>query len=377
MKRVLSVAVIGLLAVTLVACAGKARVRQPAELVKVSNQFDLMPVWSVSIGSSEPFNFHPAVVGDAVYAASRRGNLRKMDLQSGKTLWDVTVPEKLIIGPGSDGKVTAVVSTEGDVFAYDDNGKNIWKYHIGSEVLTAPVVAGDVVVIRGLDNRFVGLDAATGKRRWIYQRQQSALSLRVGYGMLSIGNEVIVTGFAGGRFGMIGIANGGLVWETPISFPKGFSEIERLNDVSAKPSIEGDRICAVSYQGRIGCAQARTGTLIWVKDFSSFTGTTQSTEFVFAANEKSFVTAFRSSDGVQVWENTQLTWRDVGEPLSIGRVVLMGDKQGYIHAMSQSSGEMLARIRHDTTPVTAAPIAVGGLILVQSQGGKLAAYSPK
>lgn len=377
MKRVLSAAVIGLLAVTLVACAGKARVRQPAELVKVSNQFDLAPVWSVSIGSSEPFNFHPAVVGDAVYAASRRGNLRKMDLQSGKTLWDVTVPEKLIIGPGSDGKVTAVVSTEGDVFAYDDNGKNIWKYHIGSEVLTAPVVAGDVVVIRGLDNRFVGLDAATGKRRWIYQRQQSALSLRVGYGMLSIGNEVIVTGFAGGRFGMIGIANGGLVWETPISFPKGFSEIERLNDVSAKPSIEGDRICAVSYQGRIGCAQARTGTLIWFKDFSSFTGTTQSTEFVFAANEKSFVTAFRSSDGVQVWENTQLTWRDVGEPLAIGRVVLMGDKQGYIHAMSQSSGEMLARIRHDTTPVTAAPIAVGGLILVQSQGGKLAAYSPK
>jgi outer membrane protein assembly factor BamB len=38
---------------------------------------------------------------------------------------------------------------------------------------------------------------------------------------------------------------------------------------------------------------------------------------------------------------------------------------------------MLARIRHDSTPVTAAPIAVGGLILVQSQGGKLAAYSPK
>jgi outer membrane protein assembly factor BamB len=377
MKRLLGAAVVAVLAVSLVACSGKARVRQPAELVKVSNQFDLAPVWSVSIGSSEPFNFHPAVVGDAVYAASRRGSLRKLDLQSGKTLWEATVPEKLIIGPGSDGTVTVVVSTEGDVFAYDDTGKNIWKFHIGGEVLTAPVVAGGVVVIRGLDNRFVGLDAATGKRRWLYQRQQSALSLRVGYGMLSIGNEVIVTGFAGGRFGMIGIANGGLVWETPISFPKGFSEIERLNDVSAKPSMEGERICAVSYQGRIGCAQARTGTLIWFKDFSSYTGTTQSADSVFAANEKSYVTAFRSSDGVQVWENTQLTWRDVGEPLAIGRVVLMGDKQGYIHALSQSSGEMLARIRHDTTPVTAAPIAVSGLILVQSQGGKLTAYSPK
>jgi len=38
---------------------------------------------------------------------------------------------------------------------------------------------------------------------------------------------------------------------------------------------------------------------------------------------------------------------------------------------------MLARIRHDSSPISAAPIAVGGLILIQSQGGKIAAYSPK
>jgi outer membrane protein assembly factor BamB len=55
----------------------------------------------------------------------------------------------------------------------------------------------------------------------------------------------------------------------------------------------------------------------------------------------------------------------------------MGDAQGYIHAFSQANGEMVARIRHDSSPISAAPLAVGGLILVQSQGGKLAAYSPK
>ena len=203
------------------------------------------------------------------------------------------------------------------------------------------------------------------------------MSLRVGYGMLAIGNEVIVTGFTGGRFGMIAIANGGLVWETPVSFPKGFSEIERLNDVTAKPSMEGDILCAVSYQGRIGCGQARTGNLLWFKDYSSYTGTSQSTDMVFSANDKSYVTAFATKDGTQVWENTQLTFRDVGESLAVGRVLLMGDAQGYIHAFSQANGEMVARIRHDSSPISAAPIAVGGLILVQSQGGKIAAYSPK
>ena len=65
------------------------------------------------------------------------------------------------------------------------------------------------------------------------------------------------------------------------------------------------------------------------------------------------------------------------ESLAVGRVLLMGDAQGYIHAFSQAKGEMVARIRHDSSPISAAPLAVGGLILVQSQGGKLAAYSPK
>ena len=376
-KLVSTTLVLGSVMLALTACSGGSRVRKPAELVPVSNQFDLTPVWSTSVGSSESFNFHPAVAGDAVYAASHRGNLAKIDLRTGEKVWDVSVPDRLSIGPGSDGRTTAVVTTKGTVYAYDDTGKPIWNVAVGSEVLSEPVVAGGLVIIRALDNRFIGFDAQTGVRKWTYQRQQSALSLRVGYGMLAINNEVIVTGFAGGRFGMIAIANGGLVWETPVSFPKGFSEIERLNDVTAKPSMEGEIICAVSYQGRVGCGQARTGNLLWFKDYSSYTGTAQSPSLVFSSNEKSYVTAFAVKDGSQVWENTQLTFRDVGEPMAVGRVLLVGDAQGYVHALSQANGEMLARIRHDSSPITAAPIAVNGLILIQSQGGKLAAYSPK
>lgn len=376
-KLASTVLVVSCVVGSLVACSGSSRVRKPSDLVPVTNQFDLSPVWSTNIGASESFNFHPAVAGDAVYAASHRGNLSKIDLMTGKKIWEVSVPDRLSIGPGSDGRTTAVVTTKGSVYAYDDTGKPLWNVNVGSEVLSEPVVAAGIVIIRTLDSRFVGLDAQTGTRKWTYQRQQAPLSLRVGYGMLAIGNEVVVTGFASGRFGMIAIANGGLIWETPVSFPKGFSEIERLNDVTAKPSMEGDIICAVSYQGRVGCAQARTGNLLWFKDYSSYTGTAQSPDLVFSSNEKSHVTAFAVKDGSQVWENTQLTFRDVGEPMAIGKVLLVGDAQGYVHALAQANGEMLARIRHDSSPITAAPIAVNGLILIQSQGGKLAAYSPK
>lgn len=365
------------LPIFLIACSGSSKVRKPADLVNVTNQVELAEVWSTSVGSSVPANFRPVVASDHVFAASARGTLSKLNIQNGRVVWEVSVPEKLSIGPGSDGKTTVVISTEGNVYAYDEAGKNIWKTPIGSEVLSDPIVAAGVVVIRTLDNRFIGLDAANGKRRWIYQRQQAPLSLRVGYGMLQIGNDAIVTGFASGRFGAMALSNGGLIWESAVSFPKGFSEIERLNDVTSRPSLEEGRLCVVSYQGKIGCAELRTGNLVWSKDFSSYTGTTQSLEFVFAADEKSHVTAYRASDGVQVWQNTQLTWRDVGEPLAVGRVVMMGDKQGYVHLLNQNSGEMISRIRHDSTPVSAAPIAAGGVIIIASQGGKIAAYRPR
>jgi outer membrane protein assembly factor BamB len=375
--RLLRWGAIASLSIALIACSGSSKVRKPAELVNITNQVELAEVWSTSVGSSIPANFRPVVADDHLFAASARGTLSKLNIQTGRVVWEVSVPEKISIGPGSDGKITVVVSSEGNAYGYDESGKNIWKHLIGSEVLSDPIVAAGVVVIRTLDHRFVGLDASTGKRRWIYQRQQSPLSLRVGYGMLLVGNDAVVTGFAGGRFGALALSNGGLIWESAVSFPKGFSEIERLNDVTSRPSLEEGRLCVVSYQGKIGCAELRSGNLAWSKDFSSYTGTTQSTEFVFAANEKSHVYAYRASDGVQVWENTQLTWRDVGEPLAVGKVVLMGDKQGYVHLLNQNSGQLVSRIRHDSSPVSAAPIAAGGVIIIASQGGKIAAYRPR
>ena len=129
--------VASLLAATLVGCSGSSRVRKPADLAPVSNQFDMQQVWSSSIGSSEGFNFHPVVAGDAVYAASQRGNLAKIDLATGNKVWEVSVPERLSIGPGSDGRTTVAVSTKGTVYAYDDTGKQLWNVNVSSEVLSA------------------------------------------------------------------------------------------------------------------------------------------------------------------------------------------------------------------------------------------------
>lgn len=359
----------------LVGCSGTKR-KLAADLAPINTMISLQQAWSISVGKSDPYTFRPVVLGDELLAASAGGNLYRVDASTGRVVWNIKVGSDLSAGPGTDGRLIAVANAKGMVYAFDMNGTKLWEESVGTEVLTEPLVGGGVVVVRTVDNRFVGLDAATGKRRWVYQRGQTALSLRSSYGMMNINNEVVMTGLSGGKFGLIALANGNLIWESLLSMPRGFSEIERLNDIAAKPSLVGSRMCAVSYQGKIGCGEIKTASIAWAKDFSSFTGVAQTPDRVFSANEKSHVVAFNAANGQEIWRNESMVWRDLGEPLAVGKVVVFGDGQGYVHLLSQDNGNVLGRVRVDSSAVAAAPVAAGGVIVVQSKGGTLAGFRP-
>ena len=54
-RRLATALLIGSLAFTFIGCSGSARVRKPAELTPVTNQFEMLPVWTTNVGSSEKF----------------------------------------------------------------------------------------------------------------------------------------------------------------------------------------------------------------------------------------------------------------------------------------------------------------------------------
>ena len=359
----------------LVACSS-AKKREPAALVPVEDKAAISAVWSISVGKSETFTMRPALAGDYIFTSSGNGTITKIDVLTGKVMWEVKAPVELSSGPGSDGSVVVVGTAKGSVYAYDANGQKIWEEKVGGEVLTEPLVLSGVAVIRTIDNRFLGLEAKTGKRLWSYVRPQSALALRTSFAMMPIASDALITGFSGGKIGILGINSGNLLWEASLAFPKGFSEIERMTEVAAKPTLVGKRLCAVAFQGRIACGEVGAPNFVWSKEFSSFTGTAQNQDFVYAADEKSHVVAYRAADGVEVWRNETMTWRDVGEPLVVGAWVVMGDSQGYLHVLDQAGGKEVSRVRVDSSAIGAAPIVASGLLIVQTRGGTLAAYRP-
>ena len=311
-KGFLLMALIGIM--TLQGCSGTKR-RSAADLTPILNPINIERVWSVNLGKALSYSFKSILNGDDVYASSE-----------------------------------------------------------GGEILTEPLVVAGLVVVRTIDNRFIAIDAQTGKRRWVTPKTPSLLSLRTSYSMAAINNEVIFTGFSSGQFGLINLANGSTIWESLLAPPKGTSEIERLSDIAAKPTLMGTRMCAVSYQGKVGCGDIKTAKMSWSKDFSSFSGTTQSPDAVFVVNDKSYVVAFDAIRGDELWRNEKLVWRDVGEPLAVGKYILAGDSQGYLHLFSQDKGDELGRVRVDSSGITAGPIATQSSVIVQTKGGTLAAY---
>jgi len=349
---------------------------EPAKLQEIQQVLAVRQVWSVSVGKSGRYVMQPAVAGNNVYVSAAGGTVTALEGATGHTIWQGKADVDLTSGPGSDGTLTAVAGEKGAVIAFDEKGAQKWKIAVNGEVLTAPLVGQGLVIVRTTDGRILGLDPSNGERKWIYQRSPSALNLRSSLPMVFAGDNIVL-GFAGGKLGALSASNGALRWEAAVSYPRGVSEIERLNDVTGAPSINGSQVCAASFQGRVACFDLSTGAPQWGRDFSSPTGVTQDGGSLFSVDEKSVVHGFRAQSGADLWKNDSLLWRDLGTPLAFGRAVIVGDSEGWLHFLSSDDGKFVARVKTDGSAIGAAPVVVGQTLVVQTSGGGVYGYLPK
>lgn len=354
--------------------ASKSKTALPAPLVELKGSMAVRTAWKLEVGKAEGYIFSPVLAGGSVIVAGGNGAIARVDGATGKALWRIKAPTALSAGVGTDGKVIVVGGVKGVVYAYDMDGKALWNSQSSSEVLSSPVVGEGIVVVRSFDNRIIGLDAATGEKKWTVQRPSPPLTIRNAPGMVVAGKDVIVAQ-PGGKLVAILLASGAPRWEVAVGEARGATELERVTDIGGMPVVIGGEVCAVSYQGRVGCFDLATGTARWTKELSSNVGVAVDDNFVFAADDKGAVLAFARDSGVSAWKNDKLGYRNLSTPVSYGRTVAVGDYQGYIHFMSREDGTFLARAATDGSAVLATPVVVGSNLIFQTQNGTVTAIA--
>jgi outer membrane protein assembly factor BamB len=361
----------------LAACSSsKDERRVPTPLTEFKPVLDVQQVWKASVGKSGRYLFSPVAVGDAVYAAGENGSVEKIDGKTGQTIWRAKLDSDLSSGVGSDGNLTAVGALKGGVFVLGPDGKLLWKTSVQGEIISPPLVGNGLVIVRTIDGQIIAFAAQTGEQKWNFRNRAVPLNLRVSSGMTFAADAAVLAGFPGGGLVALNLQTGEPYWQAPVSFPKGVTEVERINDVSGPPTLVGAETCAVTFQGQVGCFDANSGRPLWQKSFSSRSGLAQDDSVVAGGDDWSVVTAYDTSSGNQLWRNDKLKSRDVGVPYLLGRALVMGDYQGYVHFLSRDDGTFIARMKTDGSPITAAPVLAGDTLVVQTTDGDLYGFRP-
>jgi len=353
---------------------GNAPVKLP-ELPGISNAVPIRSIWQVNVGAAGDAVFFPAVIAGQVYAASQDGGIAKIDGQTGRQVWRVIAGSKLSGGVGADAELVVVGTVDGEVLAFSSkDGALRWRTRISSEMLAAPVVAGDLVVVRSSDSRVFGLDARDGRRRWVYQRSAASLSIRSPAGVV-VHRGYAYAGFSGGKLVAIALSNGGVRWESTVALPKGATELERVTDVVGLPWLSEREVCAVAFQGRVACFDINTGSVLWAREMSSYSGLQADARYLFLTDDKGAVHALDRSTGTSVWKQEVLARRNLTAPLALGSNVVVSDVQGNVHLLSRDTGALTGRFATDGRGIAAAPVPLESGFLVQTRNGDLYALA--
>ncbi len=348
---------------------GSSRAPLP-ELPPVSGSIGVTRAWALELGKAG-FGFQPVLVGDSVIAVSATGVVTRLEASGGQVIWRTDLERALIGGAGSDGDTTAVAARDGTLIALDAGGRRKWTARPGAEIASVPAVGFGLVVVRGTDNRVSAYEAGNGTRRWTFDRQPPPLVLRQTHSV-SIDRAGAYVGLPGGRLVAIAASNGAQRWETAVGVPRGSNEIERIADVVGAPLVDGRQVCAVSWQGRLGCFDAQTGRVVWARDFSAGAGLATGAGVFVTVDSSGDVHAF-SRSGASVWRQEGLRRRQPSTPAVSERHVAVGDSLGLVHLLSAQDGALLARIETDKSAIVNTPLWWRDLIIVQTAKGNLLA----
>lgn len=366
-----SATLLSLAALALVgACSsGPAKVK-PADLPPPATKMVPQAIWSAQVGASS-VALAPLALQGRIYVSGGSGTIVAIDAASGRDVWRLNLGTALATGPGSDGQVTAVVTLANQLVAIND-GKEMWRAQLPAASYTAPLVAGRRVFVLTADRSVVAFDGQTGARLWSQSRPGEPLVLRQSGVLLAVG-DTLVAGLSGRLLGL-NPGNGSPRWDVQVANSRGTNEVERLVDLVGPVSRVGNSVCARAFNSAVACADAEAGRALWNKPAQGIVGVHGDAELVLGSEADGRLIAWRRATGEKAWELDRLKYRELSAPLSLERLMVVGDGTGLVHVLSTADGSELTRLTTDGSAVLAPPVLAGPALVVQTRNGGVFAW---
>ena len=349
----------------------------PVELERIDTKVKLKKQWSIKIGDGQGDGFYkitPTLVDGVLYVASSDGEVAAISAADGGRLWRVELERPLSGGVGYHDRSLYLGGADGSVLQLSANdGVVEWEAAVSGEVLAAPAVSDDWVIVQTYDGKLLGFQPGADEPAWTFTSDVPILTLRGTSTPILVGDNAIA-GFGDGKVVAVDVNSGNVSWESRIGVPQGSSEIDRIVDIDGAMTQQGIELFVASYQGRVAALDSRTGRKLWQQNVSSVTGTHVGFGNVYVADVDGTLSAFlRTGQGVR-WQNIELGYRQLSRPTPVSSYVATVDFDGYLHLLSQVDGQIVGRTKIGGDAARADMIADSGRLFIFADNGQLLAY---
>jgi outer membrane protein assembly factor BamB len=359
------IAFFGILTGLLSGCGAKDNTPIPNPLT--TYPFTVQPkiLWktNATIGSGQGTNLGLSQTSGDLIAVGYNGEVILLDKVTGKVLWAKKIKHEISARAISDEQRIFVPTRDGYLVALNIlNGETLWSVPLSSSLLSGACVQSGVVIIHANNGDVLGLDATTGVKLWAYTGSTPAIELQ-GSSEPVANNSMVYVGNSQGQMFGFDLETGAVKWNRPIAIPNGSTLILRMIDINSTPLLGPSALYAVSYHGNLAALSPFSGDLIWQRSFSSYQNLSAdfANQVLLVTNENSDVFNIDSTTGGTRWKQNALEYRSLSAPSHLNsrgnEHVLVGDYQGYVHIISESTGVLEARIQLDRSPIAAQGIS--------------------
>lgn len=365
-----------ILASVLLGCSGADTTEPPSPLVDFEPEAEFVKLWSTDTGSGADkylFKLKPFLDGDILYVADHEGLLTAIGRADGRKLWQVETGLAVSAGVGGGNGMLILGSSNGEIVAFNQkDGSEAWRAKLSSVTLSVPAVDMGAVVARTVDGSLEAFAATTGAKLWSYKYSVPALSLHGTSSPVVVAGAVL-SGMDNGRLSALALRDGRLLWETPVAIPSGRSELSRMVDVDMPVLVDRGLLYAGSYQGRIVALSLDGGQIVWAANNSVYNAMSLDQDNLYVADENGHVWALERLVGATVWMQDKLHARPVSGTALLGSAVVVGDFEGYLHALDRTDGRFVARHRTGDAGINVPPLVADDVAYVLSRDGLLTA----
>lgn len=325
---------------------------EPVALKSFKNEYPLSIEWKKSFkGENGLGSFKPSFYSGNMLVADPEGNIASLNPQSGKENWKINLNRELASGVASGFGKLVVSDLNGFVIAVDiDTQEIIWEKNIGGEVLSNAVVSASLILVKNSVGELVALSASSGETKWSFRSQLPALTVR-GTGESIIENGIVFSTFDNGRLAAFQLETGFFLWDAPISFVEGSSELENLIDGDSAPVLAKQLIFATNYQGNLTAFDVAQKRPVWNADASSFYSPIVTNNMIMVIQDDGSILSFSLASLSPSWTSEEYLRRQLSSGVAYKNLLLVGDLDGYVHAINPMTGITVGRKKVSGNPI--------------------------